>query len=152
VSLRAERNALVYAREAWRAPVAGRDALLQRTLRRHAEVLLDRSARAARGDVAERVRAALLQRVRVGLPPVEAVARALGLGPRTLQRRLRAQGVTFAGLADEVRASLAREYLGDPGLNVSEVAYLLGFSEPSAFTRAFRRWTGKTPMRFRLEA
>lgn len=150
-ALRAGRNAITYTCEAWNAPTVRHDALLQHTLRRHAELLLERGSRAATDDVAERVRAELLERVRVGLPSVDAIARALGLGSRTLQRRLRDQGVTFAGLADDVRASLAREYLGDRGLNISEVAYLLGFSEPSAFSRAFRRWTGKSPQRFRTE-
>ena len=77
------------------------------------------------------------------------LARRLGLGERTLQRRLQRDGTSFAALLDEIRAQLARSYLGDPRLAIFEVAYLLGYSEPSAFNRAFRRWTGQSPRRWR---
>ncbi|HWO08502.1 MAG TPA: helix-turn-helix transcriptional regulator, partial [Polyangiaceae bacterium] len=77
------------------------------------------------------------------------IARRLGLGERTLQRRLRDEGTSFAALLDEARAELARSYLGDSKLAIFEVAYLLGYSEPSAFNRAFRRWTGKSPREYR---
>jgi AraC-like DNA-binding protein len=73
------------------------------------------------------------------------VAEALGLSTRTLTRRLAAEGVTFAEVLDEMRAELALRYLADPTLSVSHIAWLLGFKEASAFTHAFRRWTGKTP-------
>jgi AraC-like DNA-binding protein len=145
VALRAEANALVFTRERWMAPLSRADASLHRTLRRHAELLLERTPAAAAESLADRVRSELLRRIRVGVPTIAEVARALGFGSRTLQRQLRGEGVSFAALADQVRTSLAGEYLRDPGLSIAEVAYLLGFSEPSAFTRAFRRWTGRTP-------
>ena len=72
--------------------------------------------------------------------------------PRTLQRRLREEGVGYAALVEEMRAKFAAEYLNDPSLSISEISYLLGFSEPSAFSRAFRRWTGKSPQTFRSGA
>ena len=71
------------------------------------------------------------------------------MSERTLQRRLKDEGVTFAALVDEVRPDLARMYLADPKLAIFEVAFLLGYSEPSAFNRAFRRWTGTSPSDFR---
>jgi len=145
ILLRADDSALLYSRRQWAGPLSRADAYLNRTLRRHAELLLERSASAASESTAQRVRSELLRQIRVGVPSLDAVARALGTGARTLQRRLRGEGVSFAGVAGEVRASLADEYLRDPALSVSEVAYLLGFSEPSAFSRAFRRWTGRTP-------
>jgi AraC-like DNA-binding protein len=114
----------------------------------HAELLLERLS-GADDDVVERVRGELLKAARVGMPGVADVARALGVGVRTLQRQLRAQGTNFGMLSDEVRVCLARQYLGDRVLTIAEIAYLLGFSEPSAFTRAFRRWTGTSPQRFR---
>ncbi|HVK77274.1 MAG TPA: helix-turn-helix transcriptional regulator [Kofleriaceae bacterium] len=77
------------------------------------------------------------------------VARRLGMSERTLQRRLKDEGTTFAVLVDEVRTDLARMYLADDRLAVYEVAFLLGFSEPSAFNRAFKRWLGTSPREYR---
>ena len=68
---------------------------------------------------------------------------------RTLQRRLAAQQTTLTALREEVRKELALAWLGEPRLSITEVAYLLGFSRPSAFHRAFKRWTGQTPAGFR---
>ena len=68
---------------------------------------------------------------------------------RTLQRRLKAEGHTFAALLDEVRETLAKRYLLEPSLATSEVAFLLGYSEPSAFHRAFKRWAGESPTEYR---
>ena len=65
--------------------------------------------------------------------------------PKTLTRRLRNEGTTFRGLLDELRLQLAERYLRQPNLSVDEVAFLLGYSERSAFHRAFRRWTGRAP-------
>ena len=100
-------------------------------------------------SLTERVRQCLVERLRDGEPEQREIARLLGLHERTLQRRLRAEQTTFAQLLDSVRSELARMFLGDPRLAVFEIAYLLGFSEPSAFQRAFRRWTGQTPREYR---
>jgi AraC-like DNA-binding protein len=67
---------------------------------------------------------------------------------RTFQRRLRLKGVSFDDLPEELRARLAREYLAGRKLNISEASCLLGFSEPSAFSWAFKRWTGVSPQAF----
>ena len=77
------------------------------------------------------------------------VARALGLSRRTLARRLAADGLTFTGILDGLRVDLARHYLKDLDLTISEVSWLLGFQEASAFTHACRRWTGQTPTQMR---
>lgn len=73
------------------------------------------------------------------------VAQRLHLSERSLQRRLDAEGTRFADLVDEVRRELALRYIADERLALGEVAYLLGFAEPSPFHRAFKRWTGTTP-------
>ena len=116
-------------------------------LERHAEALQARLGGTA--SLAARVRELLAARLRQGEPEQGAIARALGLSERTLQRRLQDEGVTFANLLDEVRADLGRMYLGDLQLAIFEVAFLLGYSEPSPFNRAFRRWTGQSPSDFR---
>lgn len=73
------------------------------------------------------------------------MAQRLHQSERSLQRRLAAEGCRFAELLDQVRRELAQRYIADPRLALGEVAYLLGFAEPSPFHRAFRRWTGMTP-------
>ena len=74
------------------------------------------------------------------------------MSERSLQRRLEAEGTRFAALVDAVRKDLALRYLADPRLALGEVAYLLGFAEPSPFHRAFKRWTGTTPAAMRRGA
>jgi AraC-like DNA-binding protein len=76
-------------------------------------------------------------------------ARALGVSTRTLQRRLKEEGTTFAGCLESLRHDMALGLLRSKALAVSEVAYLLGYAEPSTFHRAFRRWTGTSPRAFR---
>jgi AraC-like DNA-binding protein len=79
---------------------------------------------------------------------IEHVAKRLGLPPRSMQRRLKDEGTSFQAVREELRHTLARRYLAD-GLAIAEISFLLGFSEPSAFFRAFKRWTGETPLAHR---
>ena len=74
------------------------------------------------------------------------------MGPRTLQRRLKDQGVEFKALVDDTRRLFALPYLRNRNHTLAEIAYLLGYSEVSAFNRAFRRWTGSTPSDYRRRA
>ncbi|HET8731341.1 MAG TPA: AraC family transcriptional regulator ligand-binding domain-containing protein [Moraxellaceae bacterium] len=91
----------------------------------------------------------LLSLLPEGGASVARVAEALHVSVRTLQRRLDGRGVTWQQVLDRSREELARHYLADRALTLSEIALLLGFSEQSAFTRAFRRWTGETPVQVR---
>ena len=91
-----------------------------------------------------------LRRFVVGALPhdragLSAAARALGMSVRTLQRRLSEHDIVYARLVDEVRRRLSDKYLADGTLSLDEIAYLLGYSESSAFNRAYRRWTGRSP-------
>jgi AraC-like DNA-binding protein len=128
-------------------PVAEADPALCAVLERHAEELLARTPR--RAGLAGEVRRILSEALRGGDPGVEAVARRLGMSARTLQRKLREEGTSHQELLEEMRRDLSERYLRELRMAICEVAYLLGFSEPSAFHRAFRRWTGTTPARFR---
>lgn len=84
-----------------------------------------------------------------GKPPrIDTVAARLALSPRTLQRALREEGTTYEELLDQTRRRLALRYLADSEAVIVDIAFLLGFSEPSAFHRAFKRWTGYTPRQF----
>jgi AraC-like DNA-binding protein len=116
-------------------------------LSEHAALLLSRLPRGA--DLIERTRRAIGGRLRGGDPSLEGVARELGMSERSLQRHLRELGSSFNALADEVREATARLYLEQPDMALTEIGFLLGFSEQSAFTRAYKRWTGHTPRQAR---
>ena len=82
-------------------------------------------------------------------PGIEAIASRLGYAPRTLQRKLKEVGTSYQELLDKTRSQFAAQYLQEKHIAISEIAGLLGFSEASAFHRAFKRWTGMTPSEFR---
>ncbi len=79
------------------------------------------------------------------------IATRLGLSQRTSARRLALEGVTFSAIVESLRGDLARQYLSDPDLSISRIAWLLGYQEVSAFTHAFKHWTGKTPREARAQ-
>jgi AraC-like DNA-binding protein len=105
-----------------------------------------------RGDVSQlrtRVENAISSLLPHGRVIVEGVARSLGMSERTLARKLSDEGLNFTELLQRLRRDLAVRYLDDRKLHVSKIAWLLGFNEVSAFTHAFKRWTGKTPREMR---
>jgi AraC-like DNA-binding protein len=95
--------------------------------------------------VSARTQVVLRRLLRGDSPHVAQVARALATSTRSLQRALREEGTSFQQLLDETRLDLARIHLRNPALDAAEVSYLLGFTTPSSFYRAFKRWTGQTP-------
>jgi AraC-like DNA-binding protein len=129
-------------------PVAGGDEYLNELLRRYAEEALGQSPR-ARATLRSRVEEILPKLLPHGRAVASEVARRLGLSSRTLSRKLGEEGTSFAEILDQLRAALARRYLDDETLPVSEIAWLLGYREVSSLTHAFKRWTGMTPRRFR---
>ncbi len=96
-------------------------------------------------SIRARVRHHLRGELRGGVPRAPATAAALGMSERTLTRRLTAEKSSYPELLDDVRCELALGWLRRPEVSLAEISFLLGFSEPSAFHRAFRRWTGRTP-------
>lgn len=103
-------------------------------------------------STSDRVRAALLELLPAGRADAGAVARRLALSGRTLQRRLADEGTTFQAVLDRTRLALAHHYLDRRDITVAEVAFLLGYDEPSSFYRAFHRWSGITPQQARAGA
>ncbi len=99
-----------------------------------------------------RVRVQISQSLSQGVPTVSEIAEHLGMSGRTLQRRLSDRGHTFQKLVDEARRELAERLLKTTLYPLAEVAFLTGFSEQSAFNRAFKRWAGQTPRSFRIKA
>lgn len=83
---------------------------------------------------------------------LDEIARKLGVSQRTLSRRLALEGVTFSEVLERLRADLAGRYLSERDLSISQIAWLLGYQEVSAFTHAFKRWTGRTPRAARVTA
>ena len=100
----------------------------------------------------DRIRQIIAEQLQREVPSLSEVARALAISDRTLRRRLEAEGTSYRALLDETRARLAKSYVADRRLSLSEVAFLVGFSEPSAFHRAFKRWTGSTPSAYRARS
>jgi AraC-like DNA-binding protein len=128
-------------------PVRRPDPGLRQFLERHASVLAARLPDET--QTAERVRACILDAFQHGEPSQHSVARDLAMSERTLQRRLQDEGTRFTAVVDRTRRELAEQYLRESPMAVHAIAFLLGYSEPSAFHRAFRRWTGLTPQAFR---
>jgi len=114
--------------------------------RRHRSSLRDT---AGGQDLAASLRVILPAYLPDGSPTLQQAARLAGTSVRTLQRRLGAQGITYSQLLDDLRHDLAIFLLRDPGRQAAEVSNELGYRDPAIFTRAFRRWTGTTPGRFR---
>jgi AraC-like DNA-binding protein len=136
-------NALVLPAAALDLPIRGADPGVAAALGAHVEHLLTRLTGA--NTAGGRLRAALPDLLRAGEPTLAAAARHLAMSERTLQRRLAVEGTAFQALVDAERRDLALAHLRAGRLAVGEVAFVTGFSEPSAFRRAFRRWTGTTP-------
>lgn len=138
------------ARADWDGPTRMTDPALFALLGEHARGL----ARPASpgGELIARARSAIAADLRGQVPTLAATARRLACSPRTLQRHLGAEGTSHARLLASVRQARAEALLRAGDVAVSEVSWLLGFSEQSAFTRAFRRWTGRAPTAFRAAA
>lgn len=145
----ADEDALHFATSLLDEPLPTAD---QRVIRSIEQLLAEMTAELPRaGDLVARARRALAAGLAEGVT-IEALAAGLGLSSRALQRRLLAEGSSYNALLDDLRRELAVGYLRRPTLALAEVAYLLGFSEQSAFQRAFRRWTGTSPARWRRAA
>jgi AraC-like DNA-binding protein len=100
----------------------------------------------------QRVGILITQSLSEGIPRISDIASRLGMSGRTLQRRLSVRGRSFQTLVDESRRQLAQRLLEKNEYPLAEIAFLTGFSEQSAFNRAFKRWAGQTPRSFRIQA
>jgi AraC-like DNA-binding protein len=139
---------LVLRRELLEQPLPTHNPALVEYLSRHTQAIVARIPESAL--ISDRVRRVITENLQNGEPAQAEVSRKLALSERTLQRRLRDEATTFAAILNDVRHELSQHYLASSDLTLHEVAFLLGYSEPSAFHRAFRRWTGETPQAFRL--
>jgi AraC-like DNA-binding protein len=141
---------LVLSRATLDVPLATADPNLLPILLRHAEELLAR-CESSPASAVEDVRRVLCNLLRTTEHDVQHVAARLGTTARSLQRRLKIEDTTFQAVRDELRRELAHAYLKG-GASIAEVSFLLGFSEASALFRAFKRWTGSTPLEAKRRA
>ena len=142
------RAAIVFSRSQMQLPIKAADPVLSGYLDQLAGHVLG-SLQAPPESFVDQVRRALWYELSAGKPEVWRIAKRLKTSPRTLQRRLTQSGTSFSALLEQLRRDLSGRLLLDRKLAVSEVAFLLGYSEPSAFQRAFRRWQGQSPSQFR---
>jgi AraC-like DNA-binding protein len=103
----------------------------------------------AGNSIVERVRSVIWSALSEGRPRLEHVASALQLPPRTLQRRLAEERTSLHREVDAIRRAMAIAMLRDREISLDEIAFLLGYAEPSTLFRAFQRWTGRTPHQYR---
>jgi AraC-like DNA-binding protein len=143
----AERNALTFDRALLDRRIEKSDVAYHALIRKYlitARAEID-------GGTLEQVRAEIARQMELGHCTLERVASSLRMPPRSLQRRLQAEGLSFRGLLDEWRRARALSLVNNSRLPLSEVSEALGYSEQSVFTQAFRRWYGGTPHRFRTQ-
>lgn len=134
---------VVFAPSVLELPLRQPDPLLRQVLEEQVERLLEGLPR--RASLEEAVRRVVMRLALDGEPSLQHVADELQLSTRVLYRRLASEHLNFRKLRDQALQSLAEQHLADARLSLSEVALLLGYSEQSAFTRAFKRWTGNAP-------
>ncbi len=140
-------NLLVFEADCLELRPENPDNRLHQILKRYADALVSNLPQLS--GVAYKVVEELRRSLQAGEPTAESVAKRLFMSTRTLHRKLKKENTSFASLKDQLRSSLAQSMLKNPELTIAEIAYLLGFSQPSAFNRAFKRWLGTPPQSFR---
>jgi AraC-like DNA-binding protein len=135
--------------DVWRLSLRRGDPVLRQMLEIQANEILARLP--ARTGLAFDVQRELARRVAKDDTRLEAVARQLAISARTLQRRLAAEGVSYQELLEDARKEAAGRSISESTIAICEVAYLVGYSEPAPFHRAFKRWYGMSPEVFRRE-
>jgi AraC-like DNA-binding protein len=116
------------------------------------QTVIDYLARCDGESISMQVRSKIIELLPDGRPGQEAIAASMHLSLRSLQRKLQKEGTSFKALLNETQQQLAIQYVQESQRSIGEITYLLGYSEPGSFTRAFRRWTGKSPLQFRVHS
>jgi AraC-like DNA-binding protein len=140
-------NSLVVDRDFLDRQVPAADRRLYRIMKRYLEGILEKMPHEA--GLLPSVRRAIGESMRDGEPSLSRIGKKMAMSPRTLQRQLKDQGTDFKTIVNDTRRRFALSYLRDRKNTLSEIAFLLGYSEASAFSRAFKRWTGLTPLAYR---
>lgn len=143
-----EVDEIVFASRVDALPVREADPYLSRVMVSQCEQATARHAR-VRGSLRQRVENEIAQALPHGRALMDEVARTMGMSKRTLARHLSAEGISYMEILEGVRLDMAEHYLRNSDIPISEIAWLLGYAETSAFTNSFRRWTGSTPRHVR---
>lgn len=143
----AARTQIIFDASLLQAPVLGADSNLRYYLTPIADQILTQLPQ--RDGFLQEVQVCIASVLKEGDSHLKTVAANLKVSSRTLQRRLKRENTSFGVLLDEARHVAALEYLNDQRISIADTAFLLGFSEPSTFYRAFKRWTGTTPASYR---
>lgn len=146
VQFNAMRTAVIIGREMLDLAIAEADHGLLKILTRHADEILER--RPGTNNLSHSVRTAIASRLQAGETSIGDVSRELGMSSRTLARRLHEHGLSYRDLLNQLRHDLALRYLTDGNHTHAQIAYLLGFTDVSAFSHAFKRWTGLSPSQY----
>lgn len=117
----------------------------------HEDVIRRQLADLDRSDILNRTLAAIMEQLPSGSVSEVTIAKDLNMTPRTLHRKLGEKGISFRILLTNVRKELVKRYINDPAYSVTEISFLLGYADTSAFSRAFRRWYGKSPTESRRQ-
>ncbi|GAA3953154.1 AraC family transcriptional regulator [Hymenobacter algoricola] len=141
-------TALVFEASVLALPVLNANPVLFAVVEQHAEQLV---AQLQQPDLPGLVKREIVRLLKGADPALSTVADRLNLGVRTLQLHLKEAGLTYRQLLDEVRCELAQRHLRELHLSTTDIAFLLGYSEPSVFARSFKKWTGQTPGGFRKQ-
>lgn len=140
----ADTDEMLFRGEVAKLPIVSADPYLNKLLIGCCDEAITRR-KATSGPLRENVENTIAALLPHGQAQFEIVAQKLGVSPRTLRRRLAVEAVSFARILEDLRIALAKQYLAERDLSVSRIAWLLGYTEVSAFSHAFRRWTGRAP-------
>ena len=149
VTFGASKNRLCFRTHEVDAPLPCANAQLARV---NDQTVMDYLSRFDRTSISMQVRIRIIEQLPDGTPTQESIASVLNVSRRSLQRKLHDETTNFKHLLKNTRRELALQYIDEPHRSISEITYLLGFSEPSNFSRAFKRWTGQTPVEYRRVA
>lgn len=145
----APRNAVIFPEEYLQMPLRYADPTLARIMIGTGQRLMENYRQET--NIANETRALICELLSTAQQDMDSVAQRMGMSGYQLSRRLQGAGYRFPDLVEEVRQDLAGHYLASADLALTDIAFLLGFSEQSAFTRAFKRWTGQAPAHFRRQ-
>lgn len=145
----AERNALIVTKDFLEIPILQSNRELLLLFEKHINEILKRLT--AEETYTDRVKRILVKSIKGESPSIAETAQHCAMSVRSLQNKLKDEGATYSAIFDSIRKEMALEYLKDNSVSIAEISFLLGFSEPSAFHRSFKRWTRGTPSMFGLK-
>jgi len=142
----APKDMIVFDTASIELPLEGANPLLSRE---YDEIIMRYLARFDKENIQARIKVKIIENLAAGEIQQQEIAKSLGLSTRSLQRKLSLENTTYSEILDNTRQELAISYVNNNTYSITEIAYILGFTDVSSFTRAFRRWTGLSPLHYR---